>query len=863
MGSGCPLPALIPVTNPANPSVFRGFPFGLTRAIYLHAMRTDLVFALRTLRRSPLFTAVAVLCLTLGIGANTAIFSLLDQVLFRNLSVNDPGSLVLLDGPGPNFGAFRGDKSFSYPMYRDLRDHNQVFSGLLARYPVALNLQQDGQAEAVRGELVSGNYFQVLGIGAELGRTLLPADDEQRNAHPVAVLSFKYWMSRFGSDPSIAGRSIRLNGIAMTVVGVVASGFDGVEVARQTDVFVPMMMKPVMTPTWDDLENRRSFWLNAIGRLKPGVSRESAAAGLQPVYRTILEREASEMPGSVSRQFLEGFRARQVELHPGGSGVGRIRNRAARPLSILMAMVGLVLLIACANVANLFMARAAARQKEIAIRLSLGARRGQVIRQLLIESLLLSAAGAAGGLLLATWISGFLLHLLPEQMVQGGISSALDPRVLGFALFLSIATAVLFGLVPAFQATRPRLVPALKDQVSGSRSTWGGLRTRRALVVAQVALSLLLLFGAGLFLRSLQNLNLAHPGFQSTNLIGFRADAAQAGYAPGHALQIYDRMTEALTLVPGVTAVTTTTLPLLTGQFSFATVRVQGYESKPGEDMNPQVAEIGPRYFETLRIPLLLGREFTPADQLGAPGVAIVNKEFADYFFKGESPLGRRFGIGDRNDQFEIVGVVSGGKYNSMRDQNLRHFYLPWHQMERPEELTFYIRTEFEGPDTFQAIRASAAFAAPGVALTGMRTMEDQLRESLAHERLIALLCALFGAVATLLASIGLYGVTAFSVARRTREFGIRVALGAGTGSVVSLVLREAGWMTAVGLGVGLPLSLAFSRLIASQLYGLQPHDPVTLVSASVTIAFVSLLAGWIPARRAARVDPLTALRYE
>lgn len=835
----------------------------MRRAFYLSVMWTDLVFALRTLRRSPLFTTVAVLCLALGIGANTAIFSLLDQVWFRSLPVNDPGSLVLLDGPGPNFGAFRGEKSFSYPMYRYLRDHNEVFSGLLARYPVALNLQQEGQAEAVRGELVSGNYFQVLGIGAELGRTLLPSDDEQRNAHPVAVLSFNHWMSRFGGDPTIAGRTIRLNGIAMTVVGVAESGFSGVEVARHTDVFVPMMMKPAMTPTWDDLDNSRSFWLNAIGRLKPGINRETAAAGLQPVYRAILEQEASEMPAAVSRQFLEGFRARRLELHPGGIGVGRIRDRAARPLSILMAMVGLVLLIACANVANLLMARAAARQKEIAIRLSLGARRGQVIRQLLIESLILSAAGAAGGLLLATWTSGFLLHLLPEQMAQGGISSALDLRVLGFALVLSIATAVLFGLVPAFQATRPSLVPALKDQVSGSRTTWGGLRIRRALVVAQVALSLLLLFGAGLFLRSLENLRLAHPGFQSTNLIGFKADAAQAGYAPGRAVQIYDRMTEALTLVPGVTAVSATTLPLLTGQFSFATVRVQGYESKPGEDMNPQLAEIGPRYFETLRIPLLLGREFTPADMFGAPGVAIVNEEFAEYYFRGENPLGRRFGIGHRNDQFEIVGVVKGGKYNSMRDQKMRHFYLPWRQLERPEELTFYVRTGFEGPGAFQAIRAAAASAAPGVALTGMRTMADQMRESLAHERLIALLCALFGAVATLLAAIGLYGVTAFSVARRTREFGIRAALGAGSGSVVSLVLREAGWMSAVGLGVGLPISLAASRLVASQLYGLQPHDPVTLVSASLIIAFVSLLAGWIPARRAARIDPLTALRYE
>lgn len=852
--------------SPSDPPIhffFNTFRFGFIRASLISVMRTDLVFALRSLRRSPLFTIVAILCLSLGIGANTAIFSLLDQLLFRHLPVRDPGSLVLLNGPGPNFGAFRGENTLSYPMYIHLHDRNQVFSGLLARYGVALNLQQEGRAEAVRGELVSGNYFEVLGIGAELGRILLPSDDEQRNGHPVAVLSFHHWLSRFGGDPTIIGRAIRLNGTAMTVVGVAEPGFAGVEVARHTDVFVPMAMKPTMTPTWDDLDNSRSFWLNAIGRLRPGISREAAAAGLQPIFRTILDVEAGEMPASVPRDFLERFRTRRIELLPGGNGVGAIRNQAARPLSILMAMVGLVLLIACANVANLLMARAAARQKEIAIRLSLGARRGQIIRQLLLESSLLSIGGAAGGLLLATWTSGFLLYLLPEQMVQGGISSQLDIRVLGFALALSLITAILFGLVPALQATRPNLAPALKDQVSGTQSSWGALRTRRALVVAQVALSLLLLFGAGLFLRSLQNLRSTHPGFQSTNLIGFRADAAQAGYPPERALQIYDRMTEALSAVPGVTAVSATTLPLLTGQFSFATVRVQGYESKPGEDMNPQIAEVGPHYFETLRIPVLLGREFTLADQLGAPRVAIVNEAFAQYFFRGESPLGRRFGIGDRDNQFEIVGVVRGGKYNSLRDENTRHFYLPWRQLERPEELTFYVRTGFDGPDAFEAIRAAAASAAPGVALTRMRTMRSQMQESLAHERLIALLCALFGALATVLAAIGLYGVTAFSIARRTREIGIRVALGAGRGSVLFLVLRETGWMSAAGLAVGLPLALVLSRLVASQLYGLQPHDPLTLATASIIIAAVSLLAGWVPARRAARIDPLAALRYE
>lgn len=827
-------------------------------------MRSELTFALRALRRSPMFTAVAVICLGLGIGANTAIYSLLDQVMFRPLAVGDPGTLVVLDAPGANFGRFFGPRAFSYPMYREIRDENQVFAGVAGRFPARLNLQMEGAAETVEGEIVSGNYFTVLGVGAAKGRTLLPQDDLQKGAHPLVVISFDLWMRRFGGDPGIVGRTLRINGRGMTVVGVAEAGFHGVEKGRRAEVYAPVMMKTTLTPTWDGLEERRTMWLNLLARLKPGQTRESAQAGMEPLFKSILEREAAEMPGGVPQRFLERFRQRRLEVLEGGRGVeGQVEGTAGRPLQILMAMVGVVLLIACANVANLLMARASARQKEIAIRMSLGARRGQIVRQLLVESLVLAGVGAAGGLLVASWTGEALRGLLPEQMVRGGVAPGLDGRVLGFTFLVTVATAVLFGLMPALQATRPDLTVALKEQVSGARRLWGGLGARRMLVAAQVALSLLLLFGAGLFLRSLRNLQAIDPGFRAENLVSFQVDAALAGYAPERTAQIYDRMAASLAALPGVTMVSSSDYQLLSGEASFVTVRVQGYEAKPGEDMNPLVAEVGPGYFEALRIPVLLGREFSEGDRIGAPRVAIVNEAFAKYYFRGESPVGRRFGIGDRNDEFEIVGVVKGGKYADLRQEGVRHVYLPWRQGERPGQLTFYVRTGFVGPEAMEQIRNAAASAAPGLAVTRMRGVEQEVDASLVNERLVALLCTIFGALATLLAAIGLYGVTSYAVARRTREIGIRLALGAGRGAVLGLVLREAAWMVVGGLGLGIPLALGVSRLISAQLYGLNPHDPIALGAAAALMAVVSVAAGLIPARRAAGMDPLGALRYE
>ncbi len=825
---------------------------------------SDLLFAFRTLRRAPLFAAVAITSLALGLGANTAIFSILDRLLLRPLPIAEPERLVLLETNGPNMGMFFcGETCFSYPMYRDIRDRNQVFTGLAGRFPVSVNLQTSGQADSVRGEIVSGNYFQVLGVGAALGRTLLPEDDLRKGEHPVAVLSYDSWMRRFGGDPALLGKDIRLNGRAFTVVGIARPGFFGAEVGRRSELFVPMMMKAAITPTWDEMENSRTFWVNMFGRLKPGVTLQQAEASLKPVLRPILEQEVAQMGGGVPKRFAERYVQKPLLVKPGGKGVENVREFAGKPLVMLMAMVGLVLLIACANVANLLMARAASRQKEIAIRLALGAGRWRIVRQLLVESALLSVLGGAMGLLVASWTVEGIVSFLPEELAQSNLVTGLDLRVLGFSMLLAIATGLLFGLVPALQATRPDVAPTLKDQAGSVIGGWRGLKSRKALVVAQVALSLLLLVGSGLFVRSLQNLRSLDPGFSTANLIAFDVDASLAAYPPERVQQVYSTLEQRLATLPGVTGATIAETALIAGQENFSTVRVQGYEHKPGEDMNPQTNSVGRGFFRAMGIPLLYGREFTDADIQGSPKVAIVNESFARYFFKGGSPLGRRFGRGGSNNDFEIVGVVKDGKYNSMRDKPTRMFYLPWRQTERLGQVTIYVRTGFDPAQAFSMLRREVASAAPGMAMFNNKTVERQVDESLMIDRLIATLCTMFGALATLLAAIGLYGVMAYSVARRTREIGIRVALGAERGQVLRMIMREVGWMALFGVGIGLPLSLWLSRLLESQLYGLSPNDPLTVAGATLLIVIVALISGALPARRAARVDPLSALRYE
>ena len=823
----------------------------------------DVRFALRGLRKNPGFTAVVVLTLGLGIGANTAIFSLLDQVLLRRLAVRDPQQLVLLDGPGAFQGRTMNRMTFSYPMYRDFRDHTEVFDGVIGRVAVALTLGWNGQSERVNGNLVTGNYFDVLGVRPAIGRLFTAVDDRTPGAHAVVVLSYGYWQRRFGADPSVLDQTLTLNGHAMTIVGVSGRGFGGIEVGDAPDVMVPMMMKAQMTPTWDDLENRRSRWLTVMARLKPDVPRERAEAQMNVLYRQILESEIKDVPNA-SQNFRQRFLSKHLFLYPGARGISGLRERFTTPLVVLMCMVGVVLLIACANVANLILARTTARQREVSIRLALGAGRRRIVRQQLVESLVLAMAGAAAGLLLAAWTGGFLLAALPGDPATRGLNAGPDLRITVFALTLSVFTAVLFGLVPSLHASRATVTGALKEEAGSVAGGGRQARARRLLVVCQVGLSMLLLAGAGLFARSLYNLKSVDAGFPLDHLVSFSVDPSLSGYSQERTRDLFQRMQDELSGVPGVRRVSMAQLGPLTGNDWSMTIRVDGYAAKESEDLNPNVDGVGPGYFSTMGIPLVAGREFTPQDTAGGPRVAIINESTARYFFGSTNPLGRRFGFGrSQATDIEIVGVVRDTRSLDLREKPVRFVYLPYKQSPELGAITFYARLAPGLPSPAGAIRQAVQHLDSSLPLYDMKTMEAQVDESLFIDRMVAALSIAFGALATLLAAIGLYGVMSYAVARRTREIGIRMALGAERSRVLWLVLREVATLGAWGIAIGLTAAIIVTRRIQAQLYGLTPTDALTLAAAAAVLGCVALLAGYLPARRATAIDPMMALRTE
>jgi predicted permease len=841
----------------------------------MSTLTQDLRYTVRALARTPAFTVVVVLTLGLGIGANTAIFSLMDQMLLRLLPVKSPGELVQLDGPGTFSGRTQDDRTFSYPMYADLRDQNQVFTGLVARAPASATVTYRGQAERVDAEMVSGNTFDVLGVGAIVGRTFTADDDRAPGAHPVAMLSASYWQRRFAGDPSILNQVVTINATPMTIVGIAPSGFSGIVSVQTPDIFVPMMMKAQMTPTWNDLDNRRSRWVHVVGRLKPGLTSDAAKAQLDVVYRQVNEGELISVPAfaEASQTFKDRFRAKTLTLHPAGRGLSDVRTMVSAPLYVLMSMVGLVLLIACANVANLLLTRATARQREIAIRLALGAGRRRLVQQTLTESLTLALLGGAAGLVLSIWLGDLLMSILPWDNVTRAISTAPDLRVAGFTALLSVVTAVIFGLAPAMQGSKLELNRTLREEAGSLSSGGHHARFRKGLVVAQVALSMLLIAGAGLFARSLYNLKNLNTGFDTSNAISFNVDPALRGYDQPRIRQFYETLLSRVRELPGVSSASIADDAALTGNTSRRTIRVQGYESKTDEDMSPWTNAVGHDYFRTMGLPLIAGRELTERDVAGAPPVAVVNETFAKYFFGTDNPIGRRFGFRAEGgaDRIEIVGVVKDALYANMRqgtgedNQTPRFVYTPYFQATDLNDMTIYVRAANSAaaaalPDQ---LRQTVRQADPNLPVYQMLTLERTVDEALFNERMLAVLSALFGLLATVLAAVGLYGVMSYTVSRRTREIGIRIALGAERGTVVWMVLKEVTFLTLIGIGIGVPGALGLSQFVKSQLFGISPADPLTIVIAAVVLGLVALLAGYIPARRASRVQPVLALRYE
>jgi predicted permease len=821
---------------------------------FLEDLARDVRLACRTLAKGPGFTAVAVITLALGIGANTAVFSVLDALLLRWLPVTRPQELALLSTSGPWPGSSVGSHAFSYPAYRALREHNGGFEDLMCRFRFAANVGGHGETQRVTAELVSGNYFELLGVPAAIGRTIGPDDARQPGQHPVAVLSYSYWMTAFGGDRSVLGTDITVNGQPLTVIGVSAKGFDGVEPDFTPQVRVPVTMVHQMVPfmSWITLQDVRARWVQVFGRLKPGVSREQARAALEPLYHSVIQ------------DTLKGeARGSKIEVLPGGRGTSFLRLSWSTPLWALMAMVSVVLLLACVNIASLLIGRGLERQGEIALRIALGAQRRRVVAQLVTEGAVLAAAGGVLGILLAPMTSRFLVQFITTPEGVSGVSPAIDWRALLFCLAATVGSTLLFALLPAVVSTRPNLLLALKQAFA--RGSARG-RVRMVLVGVQVTLSLVLLIASALFVRSLRNLSNIHPGFETGTVVAFGVDPLLNGYTRERAEETYQRLKERLEGLPGTQSAALGLVRVLGGDTWDNGVSVEGYQPKPGDVAFADNNAVSADYFRTLGIPLVAGRDFTARDRAGAPPVAIVNESFVRRYLKGGPVLGRRVGglLGpDSSIRAQIVGVVKDARYETMRGDIPPQTFIHYPQLFTVLGMNVYVRGNASADQTMTAIRRAVAEVDPSLAVYAMRTLDQQRDRSLGTDRMIALLATAFGGLATLLVAIGLYGVLNYDVTRRTRELGIRVAMGAQRASVVWLVLRRGLLLLLAGACAAIPIALASGRLIASQLAGIDPSDPGTILSAVLFLALVTVVAAAPPARRAAKLDPIRALRYE
>ncbi len=843
----------------------------------MNSLLQDIRYALRQLRKSPGFTITVVLTLALGIGANTAIFTLFDQVLLRMLPVEKPKELVRFEWSGAFSGSmssFGGDTEtthnyFSYPMYKDLRDQNQVFQGIIAADKTTVGVSWRNQAESEDAEVVTGNYFQLLGLHPAVGWLFTSRDDTAKNANPVAVLSYGYWKSRFGGASDIAGQAVLINGHTFTILGVAPQNFDSAIGGYKPGLFIPISMLEIAMP-WmaplDDLNNHQSVFLTLMARRKPNVTNSQAQASLAPLWHSLRAYELT-LYKTKSERFRKNFLDNShLKVVDDSKGFSPNRIDLEKPLIILISMAGLLVAMCVINVATLLLLRASARAREMSMRYALGAKRGRIVSQLLVEGLTLGFSGAVAGLAFAPVVSRILVRLMTSaDPGTEPYSTAIDLRVLSFTFAISLLAILLFSIAPVFHFMRPDLANALR-QNTGTQSKESH-RFRKLAVGAQIALSVMLLGGAGLFVRTLDNLRQQHVGYDTSHLLTFSLDPTSSGYGETQTAQIVLNAIESLQRIPGVNSVAGTTDPELSGNSERTTFSIQGYKPADEEKLHFEQSRITPGYFATLHQPLLTGREFTAADTTGQPGVAVVNMAFAKRVFgTPQNAIGRQIAEGGGDAvKFDttIVGVVGDIKHTDLRTDLGPAVYMPFLQQKHPGGAVLYLRTA-QPPETVQgAVRTTIQQLDPTLVVDGLRTMEAQVDRSASDERALAFLAIGFSALALILAAVGLYGVLAYSTEQRTREIGVRLALGAQRSSVVTLVLSEMMIIAAIATVIALPTTVALARLFRSQLYGVTTADPVTLAGAVALTAVMVFVAAAVPARRAATVQPMRALRTE